>query len=162
MPDISAYVLKPFPYSRNGIRVDYAEASTTIDLPGRLFDGLNVEGYVRRAVIGDGHFALTSSVAASEDASESSLVTHDLGFTIPLSETVHVNNGPARVVAPAPQPPAATADLTEEELAALADGSWKEWRFFKQRSVAAKISDQPVKDGAMAKAVIEAYIASKG
>lgn len=150
MSEVSVYILKSFPFSRNGIKEEQAEVNATIDIPGRLFDGLNREGYVRRAVIGDGHITLSTVPAAPAPAQPA--------VAPPAAVTTAA---PSTVVVPAPQPPAATSDLTEEELAALADGSWKDWRFFKQRSVAAKISDQPIKDGADAKAAIEAYIAPK-
>lgn len=165
MDDISVYVLRYFPFSRDGIKEEQAEASTTIDIPERLFKGLNREGYVRRAVIGDGHITLHPAQTPNEQRADAGLapipaapapaepvVVAPAAVTAPPASTVTV---------PAPQPPAATADLTEEELAALADGSWKEWRFFKQRSVAAKISTAAIKDGADAKAAIEAYIAPK-
>lgn len=165
MSDISVYVLKPFPFSRNGIKEEQAEASATIDLPGRLFDGLNKEGYVRRAVIGDGHITLQPAQTPNEQRADAGLapITASPAPAEPVvpSHDAVVAPAPSTVVVPAPQPPAATSDLTKEELAALADGTWKDWRFFKQRSVAAKLVATPVKDGADAKAAIEAYIASK-
>jgi hypothetical protein len=165
MTDISVYVLKPFPFSRNGIVVEHADVSTTIDLPGRLFDGLNGEGYVRRAVIGDGRIALHSEIhqvteksQAGADAIRREIEARPLDRT---PSSIEVNNGPARVVEPAPQPPAKTAELAPAEAAALTDGSWKTLKYFAKKSIAAKLSDQPITDGATADAAIEAYLASK-
>lgn len=185
MTDISVYVLKPFPFSRNGIKEEQAELNATINIPDRLFDALNREGYVRRSDIGDGHVSLRVDAPPVADAATAPAVV----------EAAEANGGPAQVIVaiegpaervqanlmtdtirnvvnaaksfagvtkPAPSPASATAELAEDELAALTDGSWKEWRFFKQRSVAAKLSDKPIKEGADAKAAIEAFIASKG
>lgn len=184
MSEISVYVLKPFPFSRNGIKEEQAEAGSTIPLPNHLFSALNREGYIRRADIGDGHFSLRPS-GEDENAEVKA------GFTeiveVSVAPVTEVGAAPASIVVPAasnrvadtirhvvnaaktitgvtkpaPQPASATADLTADESAALADGTWKEWRFFKQRSVAAKLSDKPIKDGADANTAIEAYIASK-
>lgn len=40
-------ILKAFPFSRDGVRVEVAQAGETVDIPARLVDGLTQEGYVR-------------------------------------------------------------------------------------------------------------------
>ena len=184
MDDITVYVLKPFPFSRNGIKEETAEESTTINLPARLFEGLNREGYVRRAEIGDGHITLREDSVSVVDAATSPAIVEVTAASSAPTQVVVAIEGPADrvpvsmvtdtirsvvnaakslagVTKPAPSPASATAELTADELAALKDGSWKDWRFFKQRSVAAKVSTAPIKEGAEAKAAIEAFIASR-
>lgn len=146
MSYIEVIVLKPFPYSEDGYTTKYALAHATIDLPERLFSGLNKEGYVRRAVIGDGHVSLRGNSAFFE-AEQFVDVLVD-GTVVDASAKA----------TPAPQPPVRTADLTEEEDAALADGSWRDKKFFWKRSVAAKLSTSPIVNGDDANAAIEAEL----
>lgn len=152
MDDISVYVLKPFPFSRNGVEEEFASAGQTLPIPARLFGGLNKEGYVRRAEIGDGHFTLHPSSAA-----EQAPVVTDTGDDPDQAKS----DEDAEKTTPAPQPPVKTSDLSSEEEAALADGSWKDRKFFWKRSVAAKVSSDPIADGPSAEAAIEAYIAAQ-
>ena len=147
MTDIAVYVLKPFSFSRNGIREERADAGKTIDIPERLFDALNDERYVRRAVIGDGRVSLKPTVVIADEshvvASQAKAVVTELNTK-------------------APQSPVKAAELSEAEEQAIADGSWKSLKYFTKRSIAAKVSDQAIGSAADADAAIEAYIASKG
>lgn len=175
-PDVSVYVLKEFAFSRDGIRVEPAPEHSTIDLPAHLFDGLNRAGYVRREVIGDGHIDLAPSapVVAKAPPEEVTFIPAEkvdvsieanVAIVSPptLSDMIQkATGGIARLMGvsnPAPSPASATAPLDPEETAALLDGSWESWRFFKKKSVAAKISDKPVKEGADVNAAILGYIA---
>src|SRR5690606_8170477 len=58
MSKVEVVVLKPFQYSFDGYTTKTAVVHDTIEIPERLFDGLNAEKFVRRAQIGDGHFSL--------------------------------------------------------------------------------------------------------
>jgi hypothetical protein len=168
MSDISVYTLKPFPWSRDGIKEESANRGDTLDLPAKLFHGLNKEGYVRRANIGDGHFSLRNVEPRTvEVASDGISISAP---TTVVAEETHESTSQAVAAAAevadtvsrrAPQPPVRTSDLTDAEEQAVADGTWRNLKFFAKRSLAAKVSTLPIKDGAAADAAIEAYIASK-
>lgn len=153
MSDITVYTLKPFPWSRNGVDEEFAGPGETFDLPERLFDGLNKEGYVRRAVIGDGHFSLRQDVV---EADRKDAVAKTEALVSELDKIGIIEKTPA------PQPPVKTADLSATEQSAIDDGTWKALKYFSKRSIAAKLSDKPIQNAADADAAIEAYIASKG
>ena len=175
MSQIEVIALRSFPWSEDGYTELHAVEKSTFMLPENLFDGLNKAGYVRRATIGDGHIDLSPAAPeqspAAAPAAEAEVVETVQVTPVAAVESAtitSVDNAPAEVVgaagvvsAPAPQPPARTAGLTDEEKSALADGSWKDWRYFKQRSVAARLSDQPILNGDDAKTAIEAYLAKE-
>lgn len=176
MSHIEVIALRPFHYSENGYTELQAVENSTFLLPDTLFDGLNKAGYVRRATIGDGHFELTppsaqdSGTTPASEAPVVEAVEVTPAAAVDVGAVNSADNTPPEVVgavittgviAPAPQPPARTAELTDGEKAGLADGSWKDWRFFKRRSVAAKVSSNPILTGEDAKAAIEAHIAAQ-
>lgn len=70
MDFILAYALRSFPYSEDGVTEKNAVMNTDFNCPAVLFPGLNTAGYVRRSVIGDGHFSLNPIEAAEKEAAE--------------------------------------------------------------------------------------------
>lgn len=148
---IQVIALRSFPWSEDGYTSKFAAEKEVFDLPDHMFDGLNKAGYVRRAVIGDGHFALRNEAkgvplydprADAPNPSEADVPASPIDDSSEASAPEAGTEAPASA---APRPASATAPISAEEAAALKDGSWKDWRFFKQRSVAAKLSDQPMK-----------------
>lgn len=175
MSNIEVIALRSFLWSEDGYTEKQAAEKQVFDLPERLFDGLNKSGHVRRAVIGDGHVSL-QTVDHKQYAKLSKAAAEIIGNQIRFNAFLSGANEPATEIddtpeappaevgtqetpPPAPRPASATAPLSDEEEAALKDGSWKSWRFFKQRSVAAKISTEPVSSSEDVIPVLEAKAA---
>lgn len=156
MPTIEVIALRSFPWSEDGYTEKFAAEKSVFRLPERLFHGLNKAGYVRRASIGDGHIALNpdrEQIAAlsAADAPPDDQIPIQAEADAPAAAIDGAAAAPAaeagttQTKVAAPSPASATAPLSEDETAALKDGSWKDWRFFKQRSVAAKLSTEPMR-----------------
>lgn len=164
MSYVECYILESFIFSEDGYTETPAPKGATVQIPERLFAGLNDARKVRRAKIGDGRITLQPAAIPSDvqhptsgDISLPTLADAPSGMVV-----VEANNGPARVNTPAPQPPSRTAELSEAEEAALADGSWKGLKFFAKRSIAAKLSSDPITNGEQADAAIEAELERRG
>lgn len=200
MSTISVIALRSFPWSEDGYTEKHAAEKQVFDLPERLFDGLNKAGYVRRAVIGDGHVALRNEAVAAANLLKTAeaaarlkigLEIDDSGALRPVVEgdgaapadvptkratpaseadatssaiddsveAPAAEAGAPAAQAAAPRPAGATAPLSDDEIAGLKDGSWKDWRFFTKRSVAAKLSTAPMNSAEDVIPVLEAKAA---
>lgn len=172
MSHIEVIALRPFLWSDNGYTQINAVEKQEFDLPERLFDGLNAAGYVRRAVIGDGHFELNAggnktAAMVAPDAERSSAptgeVTAEGAGEEPAEEASEgTATGAGGAVSTEAEPKAWPAEgLTAEEEAALSDGTWEDWKFFKSRSVANKIAGRKIETADEIEATLKAYAATK-
>lgn len=126
----------------------------TAGAAARLKIGLEIDdsGALKPVAEDDGNAltdALTQGATSASEANAPSDAIDD-------SEAPSAEAGAAAPSAAAPRPASATAPLSDDEIAALKDGSWKDWRFFKQRSVAAKLSTKPMNSAEDVIPVLEA------
>lgn len=133
MSHIEVIALRPFIYSVDGYTEISVKEKEVFNLPERMFDDLNGARYVRRATIGDGRISL--------EPSSPPVVTED--------------TPPAKVAN------RSTAESREEQLAVEIPDDWKSLKWFALRSLASKVSSDPVNKMEDAVAAIEAELARR-
>lgn len=141
MSTIEVIALKPFLYSTDGYTEISVSEKQVFDLPERFFDSLNGAKFVRRAKIGDGHVTLNPS---KEDIAEK---------VTPIVETAMKLKEVLTEVAKTED----TVDASDVEI----PDDWRMLKFFALRSLAAKISAEPVTNMEEAVAAIEAELARR-
>lgn len=104
---IDVYVLKSFLWSEDGYTKKHAEAHTNISIPEKLFDGLNKEGYVRRAQIGDGHVTLTPHAADGDQPELNTPSVSDQGKALGLVAPIPLTGDAPRYTVSSSDAPAA-------------------------------------------------------
>lgn len=159
MSTIEVFVLKDFPFSRDGYTEENAKASQTIHIPEGLFEGLNNERYVRRSVIGDGKFSLREPSARVVEAKPQQ-VTAEPQSPAPPEVTAPVSPETGPVVPETAYLRTSEPRVTQEAVEIPSD--WKALKWFAMRSLASKVSDVPIKTMDDAVAAIEAELARRG
>lgn len=151
MSTIEVIALKPFIYSTDGYTEIPIGEKEVFHLPANLFDGLNDARYVRRATIGDGRVSLKPG-REEVDAKIN-----------PIADTAMKLKDALETVAKTGKLPAETKGEK------IVDGSsvdipddWKSLKWFALRSLASKVSSEPVKTHEDAVAAIEAELARRG
>lgn len=168
MSEIEVYALKPFIYSTDGYTEIPVKEHETFMLPEKFFQGLNDARYVRRATIGDGKVSLKPEPKISderlEELAQMTPYAQAKRFEKAYKETaddqkasiiVNMGNIPDTAYLP-------TAEPREKQEAVEIPDDWKSLKWFALRSLASKISDEPIKTMEQAVAAIEAELARRG
>lgn len=149
MSTIEVIALRPFIYSLDGYTEIPVNEHETFDLPEKFFQGLNDARYVRRAKIGDGKVSLKANETSDERLEEiASMTPHAQAKRFVESFKEEVSK----------QEPEVVAAVTDVEI----PDDWRSLKFFALRSLASKLSSDPVKNSEDAIAAIEAELARRG